>query len=209
MVCCGKSLPHRTLLNGPALSGLSAIERDNLLRRLLGAADEYARADHKDRRSAALTYLFELADYVTVETGSEDAIAPLLDIIPFVANPLESSLFGERRSAASQPSTPLLTRAAVAIDVFTYLGLSIDDAAQRVARQLINARVRLPDEGHEVRGWKRLLYWRNRLVNEHDPKDEFDAYMNLINEIKRLPRNQIVALAADGRLWNSRAWNAT
>lgn len=170
------------------------------------AARDYALADEGKRREAAVSYLFELADIVTLDTGSEAAIAPLLDVIPFVANPGNSQLFGERRSPSSSPSGTVLARAAASIDIFTLLGYSNDDAAQQVARQLINARVRLPEEGDDVRGWKRLLSWRDRLVKERAPDDDYATYVGILRELTKLPRRTIIELANDGRLWNSRAW---
>lgn len=193
------------MIDGLAVKVL-APERDDRRKRLLAAAREYARADHPHRREAAVAYLFELADIMAEVVGSDAAIEPLLDIIPFVANPMESHLIGERRSPFSPPSEAVLARAAVAIDVHVLLGASADDAAQHVARQMINARVRLPEEGYDVRGWKRLLQWRDRLVETHEPAGAFEVFAAMQREIDRLPKHKIRELASDSRLWDARVW---
>ncbi|MCB1505211.1 MAG: hypothetical protein KDJ47_09560 [Hyphomicrobiaceae bacterium] len=191
------------------MAGQAAYQRDELYHRLLEAARDYSQSDWEKRRGAAVDYLFELAEYVTMQTGSEAAIAPLLDVIPFVANPIESSLFGERRAVGTPPSDIVLARASVAIDVFMMLGNSAEVSAQLVARQLINGRVRLPDEGDDVRGWKRLLVWRDRLASLKEPLEHYQLYANILREVERLPKSKIRELAVDGRLWNMRAWSNT
>lgn len=174
--------------------------------RVRAAARAYVLSGHKERREKAVTYLFELADLMSASAGEDTVIAPLLDIIPFVANPIESSLFGERRANGSPASDTVLARAAVAVDVFAMLGHPQEEAAQIVARQLINGRVRLPDEGDDPRGWKRLLLWRDRLVSQRAPEASYEVYVSILRELERLPKNQVRALAYEGRLWNTRAW---
>ena len=112
-------------------------------------------------------------------------------------------------SRASERWRSNAARASVAIDVFMMLGNSAEVSAQLVARQLINGRVRLPDEGDDVRGWKRLLVWRDRLASLKEPLEHYQLYANILREVERLPKSKIRELAVDGRLWNMRAWSNT
>ncbi|MGD9785968.1 MAG: hypothetical protein AB7E80_08615 [Hyphomicrobiaceae bacterium] len=173
--------------------------------RIADLAAAYESAPLEERRAAALDYLFEVAELLSIEHGDEAIIAPLLDIIPYVADPSDSPLFDDRRNERSPPSVAVLTRAAVAIDVWQSMGHTADSAAQAVARQMVNARASLPSDGGDVRGWKRLLIWRDRLLQLKRPAEAWTDYVALTREIERMPRAQVVRRAQDGTLWDIRA----
>ena len=187
------------------MADYSSSNREEQLTRIAAAADAFSSARRDMRRQTAIAYMFEIAELLTLEAKGEAIIQPLLEVIPFVANPAESGLFDERRSATSEPSTSVLARACASIDVLVSMGKSLDEATQTVARQLINARSGLPSEGEDARGWKRLLHWHMRLTAQQQPAEAWSIYQELARELERLPRREVVRLASEGRLWNDRA----
>lgn len=187
------------------MADYSSSNREEQLARIAAAAAGFTNARRDMRRQAAIAYMFEIAEFLTLESNSEAIIQPLLEVIPFVANPAESGLFDERRSATSEPSISVLARASATIDVHVSMGKTLEEAAQTVARQLINARSGLPSEGDDARGWKRLLTWHTRLTTQMQPPEAWSIYQELARELERLPRRDVVRLASEGRLWNDRA----
>ncbi|MCB1520542.1 MAG: hypothetical protein KDJ37_08195 [Hyphomicrobiaceae bacterium] len=174
------------------------------LAQIAALASDYTSCLHDERREVALAYLFEVAELLTAQHGDDAIIAPLLDIIPYVSDPTTSPLFADRRSERSSPSEAVLARAAVAIDVWQSMGHTADGAAQAVARQLVNSRASLPTEGGDVRGWKRLLIWRDRLVSLKKPAHAWQDYVALTKEIEKMNRPEVVRRANDGSLWDIR-----
>jgi hypothetical protein len=184
-----------------AMTGASRADRYENLSKL--AADYRSLLPH-ERREAALHYLFEVAELLTLEADGDDIIAPLLDVIPFIADPAASPLFQDRRSVASAPSAAVLARAAVTIDVLMSMGHTAEGAGQIVARQLVNARAGLPSEGGDVRGWKRLLLWRERLLSLKKPAATWKVYGEFSKAVETAPRADVVRRAQDGTLWDIR-----
>lgn len=179
----------------------------NAGQRFLGLKEQavhYKALPPTERRNAAIAYLFDLAEAITLEAGDDAIIAPLLDVIPFLADPAASPLFQDRRSLNSPPSTQVLARAAATIDVLLTAGQTNDAAAQIVARQLVNAGASLPAEGGDVRGWKRLGLWRERLVTLKKPADAWRAYSEATAEVAAMERREALRRAQDGSLWNYR-----
>jgi len=175
------------------------------LARIEQLARKFVELPPVERRDVALAYLFEVAELLTIETGSEAIISPMLEIIPFVADPAERPLFSNRRTERSAPSNAVLARASAAIDVLVSMGRTTDVAAQTVARQMVNARASLPETGGDVRGWKRLSLWRERLINLKKPSDAWVIYEDTLVEFARMHRAEVVRRALDGSLWDVRA----
>lgn len=187
------------------MTDFSSSSREEQLARIAAAAQAFAAARRDMRRQAAIAYMFEIAELLTLEANGEAIIQPLLEVIPVIANPAECGPFDERRSATSEPSIAVLARASATIDVHVSMGKSADEAAQIVARQLINARSGLPGEGEDARGWKRLLYWHDRLIADKQPAEAWPIYQETGRELERMPRRDVVRAASEGRLWNGRA----
>lgn len=173
--------------------------------RIARLAEVYAAAPVDKRQDVALAYLYELAETLALEHDSEAIVWPLLDIIPYLADSTESPFFKERRGLTSVPSDAVLGRAAFAIDVWQTMGHTAEQAAQAVARQMINARAGLPAEGGDVRGWKRLLIWRERLVALKRPPEGWKSYQAATHEAEAMDRTEVVRRAQDATLWDVRA----
>ena len=184
-----------------AMTGASRADRYDSLRRL---AQGYGTLQPHERRDAALHYLFEIAELLTLEAGNDEIVAPLLDVIPFIADPAASPLFQDRRSVSSAPSAAVLARAAGTIDALTTMGHTAESAGQLVARQLVNGRAGLPAEGGDVRGWKRLLIWRERLLALKKPAAGWKVYCEFTKALEAMPRPELVRRAQDGTLWDIR-----
>lgn len=184
-----------------AMTGATRADRYATLRRL---AERYRTLQPHERRDAALDYMFEVAELLTLEADGDDIIAPLLDVIPFIADPAASPLFQDRRAVASAPSEAVLARAAATVDVLMSMGHTAEGAGQIVARQIVNARAGLPNEGGDVRGWRRLLIWRERLLALKKPAAGWQVYCEFGKTIEAMPRPEAVRRAQDGTLWDIR-----
>ncbi len=184
-----------------AMTGASRADRYENLSKL---AKDYRSLRPHERRDAALHYLFEIAELLTLEADADDIVAPLLDVIPFIADPAASPLFQDRRNLSSAPSEAVLARAAATIDVLMSMGHTSESAGQIVARQLVNARAGLPSEGGDVRGWKRLLIWRERLQALKKPAAGWKVYSEFTRSVEAMARPEVVRRAQDGTLWDIR-----
>lgn len=184
-----------------AMTGVNRADRYAALSRL---AANYPDLTPEERRGAAINYLFEVAELLTLEADGETIIAPLLDVIPFIADPEASPLFQERRSTFSAPSDAVLARACATIDVLMSAGHTAESAAQIVARQMVNARTSLPAEGGDARGWKRLLIWRERMLALKKPAAGWATYNDFVKSFEQIDRPALLRRAMDGRLWDIR-----
>ncbi|MBL8565779.1 MAG: hypothetical protein JNM89_08690 [Hyphomicrobiaceae bacterium] len=183
---------------------ISETQRAQRYAALIEQAIGYRSLPPAERRDAALAYLFDLAELISVEAGEDAIIAPLLDVIPFIADPTESPLFQDRRAGTTPPSESVLARASSTIDVLIAAGHLPDTAAQIVARQLVNARAGLPVEGGDARGWKRLAIWRDRLTSLKKPAGAWRTYSEFTKSLDKLDRAEVVRRALDGSLWDIR-----
>ena len=184
-----------------AMTGASRADRYESLSKL---ARDYGTLQPLERRDAALHYLFEVAELLTLEAGNDEIVAPLLDVIPFIADPAASPLFQDRRNVSSAPSAAVLARAACTIDALMTMGHTAESAGQLVARQLVNARASLPAEGGDARGWKRLLIWRERLQALKKPAAGWKEYCEFTKTLEAMPRPELVRRAQAGTLWGIR-----
>lgn len=167
-------------------------------------ARAYMELPPTERREAALTYLFEVGEILTNAAGSDDIVAPLLDIIPFIANCNERLGFEERRQSSTEPSATLLARVSIAMDALIGNGHTAEQAAQILARQLVRAGANLPSEGGDPRAWRRLLIWRERLLALKRPAEAWAAYQDQKSALASEPRSAVLAAVNDGSLWNQR-----
>lgn len=183
---------------------ISSEQRAERYAQISAQAASYTSLAPTERRDAALAYLFDVAELLSVEVGDDAIIAPMLDVIPLVADPLESPLFQDRRSGNLPPSESVLARASATIDILVTAGYLPDAAAQIVARQLVNARAGLPAEGGDARGWKRLALWRERLLSLKKPAGAWRTYCAFTASLDGIERPELLRRALDGRLWDIR-----
>src|SRR6478736_3959932 len=108
---------------------------------ILALAKRYVATPQAARREVAVEYLFEVGELLHGASGEDDILAPLLDLIPIVADPETQAAFDERRNGQAPPSDSMMVRVVATIDVPTENGHGNDQAAQLIARQLVRAGV--------------------------------------------------------------------
>lgn len=172
--------------------------------KILDLARAYSAGLSTGRREIAVEYLFEVAELLQQASGQEAILAPLLDLIPIVADPDTQAAFDERRNGQAPPSEAMLVRVAVAIDVLTDHGYLDDQAAQIIARQLVRAGVSTPETGGDARGWRRIQLWRERLLHLKTASPAWPRYLEFKTQLASQPRPAQLASALDGTLWNRR-----
>jgi hypothetical protein len=179
-------------------------DQSDRLQKISRIAATYNTLPPTERREAMLDYLFEVGDLLTELTSSEDITSPLHELIPSLADPKSRPLFQERRGIASPPGPELMARITVALDLLIEAGELPDYAAQIIARQMVRNGVELPTGGNDARGWKRLLFWRDRLRSVKQPQSGYDAYIDFQSEIASRQRDVVIEAALSGDLWNFR-----
>ncbi len=172
---------------------------------ILDLAATYCREGRSNRRSLAIDYLLEIAELLSETTNDQKILAPLLDLIPFVAEAEARLPFEERRNSSATPSDALMVRAVTAVETLEDCGYSWEAAAQHVTRQMVRAGAALPTGGGDPRAWKRLLFWRDRLLHLRQASPAWALYEAFKLEIGLMPRETVVSAAIDGRMWNLRA----
>jgi hypothetical protein len=143
---------------------------------------------------------------LAAEGVSAEDLQPLADLDSLVRDlkpkPVTPSQRERRRSSA--PSPILLARAAAVIDLLVKSGQEESEAAQAVMRRMVIAGVPPPTQGGDARGWRRLLEWRNHMLQGFGPDDAKQEYKAFTREIEAIPPGERVARVLDDRLWDRR-----
>lgn len=181
-----------------------SVDNQQRLARILELAATYSREARSKRRGLAIDYLLEIGEMLSETTDDQKILAPLLDLIPFVAE-VESPPFEERRNSSATPSDALMVRVIAAIETLEDSGYSWEAAAQHVTRQMVRVGAALPTGGGDPRAWKRLLFWRDRLLHLRQSSPAWALYEAFKTEISLMPREAVVSASIDGRIWNLRA----
>jgi hypothetical protein len=176
--------------------------------RILQLAASYAQGERSMRRGVAIDYLIEIGELLSDTVDSQQVVAPLLDLIPFVAETDARLPFEERRNSTAKPSNELMVRVIASIDILEDCGFTLEGAAQHVSRQMMRAGAALPSEGGDPRAWKRLLIWRDRLLHLKGGHPAWASYERFKTEMALLSREAMVAAATNGSLWNLRLGKA-
>lgn len=71
-----------------------------------------------------------------------------------------------------------------AISYLILTGVREDDAAQRVARELVARGIPLPEHGGDSRGWKRLLKFRDKIRQRMVPQSIAQIYRDELNRLR-------------------------
>ena len=82
----------------------------------------------------------------------------------------------ETRLGEMKASEVLLARASAIIDVMVQGGQTPEQAAQVITRQLMAVEIEVPENGGDMRAWKRLLSFRNTLIHYIQEGPVRDAY---------------------------------
>jgi hypothetical protein len=167
-------------------------------------ASTYGAASHGKRREIALEYLFELSELLTEMHGNEKILAPMLDIIPYLADPGGAVFFEERRTGGDVPSDAMMACVSACIDVLIEQGHLPEKAAQTIARQIMREGAALPSDGNDARAWKRLLFWRERLMSLKKPARAWPQFQEFKAALLTMPRREMLNTLTDGAIWNQR-----
>lgn len=108
------------------------------------------------------------------------------------------------RRRQAPPSNTLLARSAAVIDLLVKDGQGEEKAAQTVMRHLMVAGVPAPARGGDSRGWRRLLEFRNTLVQGGGPEEARIEYAAFGRELDEIPAAMRVNAALTERLWDRR-----
>jgi|GEM_PF-1298547 len=108
----------------------------------------------------------------------------------------------QRRGAP--PSSTLLARASVMIDLLVRSGQEESEAAQAVMRQLLAVGVPAPAKGGDARGWRRLLEFRNTLLQGGGSEEAKYEYRTFAHELEGIPAAERVSRVLKERLWDRR-----
>jgi hypothetical protein len=140
---------------------------------------------------------------------SADDLRPLVDLQIHLGDmrkspqPIPAAKTRERRHS-SAPSPVLLARAAAVLDLLVKSGQDESEAAQAVMRRLVVAGVPPPTKGGDARGWRRLLEWRNSLLQGFGPEDALHEYRTFSRELEEIPPGERVQKVLEGKLWDRR-----
>ena len=110
----------------------------------------------------------------------------------------------ERRDPSSPASDEVLARASGVIDILIQAGFTSERAAQKVARQMVAKGARLPEQGGDARGWKRLLDWRDRLIQGRQADDALSEYLRFREMVQKIPAAERLQRVVDGQIWDQR-----
>ena len=162
--------------------------------------------DPEDKASLGIKCLHAVITQLAAEGVSAEDLQPLADLDSLVRDsktkPVTPSQRERRRSLA--PSPILLARAAAVIDLLVKSGQEESEAAQAVMRRMVIAGVPPPTQGGDARGWRRLLEWRNHMLQGFGPDDTIQEYKAFAREIEAIPPGERVARVLDERLWDRR-----
>jgi len=108
------------------------------------------------------------------------------------------------RRRGSPPSTTLLARASVLIDLLVKAGQDEPGAAQTAMRQLMAAGVPAPARGGDSRGWRRLLDFRRNLLLGGGPEEAQYEYQTFAHELENIPPAERLSRVVEEKLWDRR-----
>ncbi|MEZ5829514.1 MAG: hypothetical protein R3D01_14560 [Hyphomicrobiales bacterium] len=146
---------------------------------------------------------------------SQDDLKPLVDLEAHLGGVMEQGQDqpatheqvadpSRNRRRGTSPSFALLARVAAVIDLLVKAGYDENEAAQTVMRRMVIAGVPPPQRGGDARGWRRLLEWRNSLLQGVGPEEAKLEYQAFSREIEDIPANERVKRVLDDRLWDRR-----
>ena len=178
----------------------------------IGAALRALRRTHSDdpgdKAALGLKCLQAVIGQLISEGVSQEDLQPLSDLESFVGEPKAGGTGPTERRRdrrhGSPPSETLLARAAVIIDLLVRAGHDEAEAAQTVMRRLIVAGVPAPTRGGDSRGWRRLLEFRNTLLQGGGSEDAKFEYETFAHEIEAIPPTERVDRVLNERLWDRR-----
>ena len=110
----------------------------------------------------------------------------------------------EARLGEMKASEVLLARASAIIDVMVQGGQTPEQAAQVITRQLMAVEIEVPENGGDMRAWKRLLSFRNTLIHYMQEGPVRDAYSAFKEQLSGIAPDQRLRRAVGEQLWDRR-----
>lgn len=181
----------------------------------IGAALRALRRTHvdapEDQVALGLKCLQAVIEELSSEGVSREDLQPLVDLQVLLERsgwrgtaPSDPAPSQRDRRHGTAPSDVLLARAAVLIDLLVKAGDDESEAAQSVMRKLMIAGVPAPAKGGDSRGWRRLLEFRNALLQGGGPEDAKHEYRAFARELEAIPPAERVGRVLNERLWDRR-----
>jgi hypothetical protein len=180
----------------------------------IGAALRALRQTHapetEDNTALGMKCLRAVIAQLGADGVKQEDLQPLIDLEAQLLQskgkapePAQAKALRERRQGTS-PSPILLARAAAVIDLLVKSGNDESEAAQAVMRRLVAAGVPPPIQGGDSRGWRRLLEWRNAILQGVGPAEAKQEYRMFTQELEAIPPAERVKRVLDERLWDRR-----
>lgn len=153
-----------------------------------------------------LAPLVKLHDAVSAlnQTQGADAMQPAPSGDADIPPAQSGHFIREARLGEMKASEVLLARASAIIDVMVQGGQTPEQAAQVITRQLMAVEIEVPENGGDVRAWKRLLSFRNTLIHYMQKGPVRDAYSAFKEQLSGIAPDQRLRRAVGEQLWDRR-----
>lgn len=113
------------------------------------------------------------------------------------------------RQGKMKASEELMARASAIIDVMIQSGDTNEQAAQTITRQLLALGIELPENGTDIRAWKRLLSFRNTLIHYMKEGPARETYSEFKELLSGIAPDQRMRRAVGEQLWDRRKAEVT
>ena len=110
----------------------------------------------------------------------------------------------DARLGEVKASEELMARASAIIDVMVQSGDTPEHASQVITRQLLAVGIELPEQGGDVRAWKRLLSFRNTLIHYIKEGPLRRSYNAFKEQLSGISPDQRLRRAVGEQLWDRR-----
>jgi hypothetical protein len=153
-----------------------------------------------------LAPLVKLHDAVSAlnQTQGADAMPPAPSGEADIPPAQSGHFIREARLGEIKASEVLLARASAIIDVMVQGGQTPEQAAQVITRQLMAVEIEVPENGGDMRAWKRLLSFRNTLIHYIQEGPVRDAYSAFKEQLSGIAPDQRLRRAVGEQLWDRR-----
>lgn len=153
-----------------------------------------------------LASLVKLHDAVSQFTQNQNMDstppAPLREDNPHEVN--SGHIVRNARHGKMKASEELMARACAIIDVMIQSGDTNEQAAQVITRQLLALGIELPENGTDIRAWKRLLSFRNTLIHYMKEGPARETYSEFKELLSGIAPDQRMRRAVGEQLWDRR-----
>jgi hypothetical protein len=165
-------------------------------------------ASETTQKAVRLEYLSIVAEYLYAEGASLPILCPLLDLHADLEvlydNQPGRRFDNERRRSAAGFNPDIMARAAAVLDILASSGLGLDRASQIVSRQMMAQKFALPDSGGDVRGWRRVQIWYQRMLAAGASHPQMRVFDEFRSELIAAYGGDVVSASLAEPLWDRR-----